>query len=108
MVKYLVSNFSSEITFSKLKNVLDIKDQHTIKNWIDGLEQSYLIKMIERFSPKLKESMIAPRKVYCIDTGIIGVISFRISENIGRVMENIVAMKELYIVLIIVKVWKIL
>ncbi|RLF30345.1 MAG: hypothetical protein DRJ99_02810 [Thermoplasmata archaeon] len=93
MVKYLVSNFSSEITFSKLKNVLDIKDQHTIKNWIDGLEQAYLIKMIERFSPKLKESMIAPRKVYCIDTGIIGVISFRLSENIGRVMENIVAIE---------------
>ena len=93
MVKYLVSNFSSEITFSKLKNILDIKDQHTIKNWIDGLEQAYLIKMIERFSPKLKESVIAPRKVYCIDTGIIEVISFRLSENIGRIMENIVAIE---------------
>jgi len=93
MVKYLVSNFSSEITFSKLKNILDIKDQHTIKNWIDGLEQAYLIKMIERFSPKLKESVIAPRKVYCIDTGIIEVISFRLSENIGRIMENIIAIE---------------
>ena len=91
MTKYLVSNFSSEITFSKLKNILDIKDQHTIKNWIDGLEQAYLIKMIERFSPKLKESIIAPRKVYCIDTGIIGVVSFRMSENTGRIMENAVA-----------------
>ena len=93
MTKYLVSNFSSEITFSKLKNFLDIKDQHTIKNWIDGLEQAYLIKMMERFSPKLKESIIAPKKVYCIDTGIIGVASFRLSENTGRIMENTVAVE---------------
>lgn len=93
MTKYLVSNFSSEITFSKLKNILDIKDQHTIKNWIDGLEQAYLIKIIERFSPKLKESIIAPKKVYCIDTGIIGVASFRLSENTGRIMENAVAIE---------------
>ena len=93
MTKYLVSNFSSEITFSKLKNILDIKDQHTIKNWIDGLEQAYLIKMVERFSPKLKESIIAPKKVYCIDTGIIGVASFRLSENTGKIMENTVAVE---------------
>ena len=93
MAKYLVSNFSSEITFSKLKNILNIKDQHTIKNWVDGLEQAYLIKVIERYSPKLKESMIAPKKVYCIDTGIISAISFRFSENIGKIMENMVAIE---------------
>lgn len=90
MAKYLISNFSSEITFSKLKNILKIKDQHTIKNWIDGLEEAYLIKVIERYSPKLKESIIAPKKAYCIDTGIIRAISFRFSENIGKIMENMV------------------
>jgi len=93
MAKYLISNFSSEITFSKLKNILNIKDQHTIKNWVDGLEQAYLIKVIERYSPKLKESIIAPKKVYCIDTGIISAISFRFSENTGRIMENMVAIE---------------
>ncbi len=90
MAKYLISNFSSEITFSKLKNILKIKDQHTIKNWIDGLEEAYLVKVIERYSPKLKESIIAPKKAYCIDTGIIRAISFRFSENIGKIMENMV------------------
>ena len=93
MAKYLISNFSSEITFSKLKNILNIKDQHTVKNWVDGLEQAYLIKVIERYSPKLKESIIAPKKVYCIDTGIISAISFRFSENTGRIMENMVAIE---------------
>jgi predicted AAA+ superfamily ATPase len=34
--------------------------------------------------------MLAPRKVYAIDTGLINTISFRSSENHGRLMENLV------------------
>lgn len=90
---YLVSNFSREITYTKLKNITDIKNVHTIKNYTGYLESSYLLIFIKKFSFKLKEQMMAPKKVYCIDTGMIFSIAFKFSEDTGRLMENIVAVE---------------
>lgn len=91
--KYLVSNFSNEISFNKLKNVFSIKKVGTIKNYVSYFEDAYLVIVLERFSFKLKEQIIAPKKVYCIDTGIINSISFRSSENIGKLFENAVCVE---------------
>jgi predicted AAA+ superfamily ATPase len=87
--RYLVSNTSSEISYRKLKNIFGIKGQHTIQDWISYLEKAYLLFIVERFSFKLKEAIMAPKKIYCIDTGIIGVISRE--QGISRLMENTVA-----------------
>ncbi len=93
IAKYLISNFSGEFTFGKLKNITAIKNVHTVKNYVEYLESSYLILPVKRFTFKLKEQMLAPRKVYCIDTGIINSIAFKFSEDIGKVMENLVAVE---------------
>ena len=93
IAKYLVSNSSNEITFTKLKNMTSIKNVHTIKNYVDYLSSSYLTIILERFSFKLKNQTIAPKKVYCIDTGIINSVAFKVSENFGKLMENLVAIE---------------
>ena len=93
MTKYLLSQFSSEITYTKLKNIMTIKNVHTVKNYVDYISRSYLLFILERYSPKLKKQIIAPKKVYCIDTGLINSIAFMASENKGRLMENVVAVE---------------
>ncbi|MGC8937152.1 MAG: ATP-binding protein [Candidatus Methanomethylicaceae archaeon] len=93
LARYLVSNSSSEFTYSRLGRLFDIKDVHTVKNYVEYIRDSYLIVTVERFSRKLKESFIAPKKAYCVDTGIINSIGFKISENVGRLMENAVAVE---------------
>jgi predicted AAA+ superfamily ATPase len=93
LTRYLISNFSSEISFNKLKNIFGIKDVHTLKNWISFLESAYLIFILERFSFKLKEQFIAPKKVYCIDTGLADVMGFKLMEDKGKLMENLVAVE---------------
>lgn len=93
IAKYLISNSSSEISFNKLKKMLNIKSVHTVKNYISYLENAYLIFLIERFSSKLKEQFLAPKKVYCIDNGIITALSFKLSQNKGKLMENLVAIE---------------
>ncbi|MEM4034993.1 MAG: ATP-binding protein, partial [Candidatus Micrarchaeaceae archaeon] len=90
LVKYLVSNFGKEITFRRLAGLLDIKNPHTASKYISYVVDSYLIILLERFSYKLKQQFIAPKKVYCIDTGIINTMAFNTSENSGRLMENVV------------------
>ena len=87
---YLISNFSCEFTYSKLSNIFNIKDAHTTKNYIEYLKESFLIIVIERFSPKLKQHIIAPKKIYVIDHGICNFLSFRLSKDFGKLMENIV------------------
>jgi len=87
---YLFSNFGSSITYQKLKNILEIKSVHTIKNYMDYLEEACLTFQLNPFSFRLKEQLSGRRKIYTIDSGLINSISFQFSQNMGRLMENIV------------------
>ena len=91
-VKYMISNFSKPFTYNKLRNVFGMKID-TVENYIGYMEDAYLIEIIKKFSFKLKEQRISPKKVYCIDTGFINIVAFRFFEDYGRVMENLVAIE---------------
>ena len=93
LTKYLVSNFSLEFTYSKLSKIIGIRDVHTVKNYIMYLEQAFLIRTLERFSFKLKQQIIAPRKVYVADHGFANFMSFKLGEDLGRLVENIVCIE---------------
>jgi len=90
MANYLLANFGQEISYSKLSNIFKIKDVHTTKNYVSYLSSTYLIFILERFSFKLKQQAIAPKKVYGIDTGLMNHLAFQFSENSGRLIENII------------------
>ncbi len=87
--RYIINNYSSEISYKKLGNILNISGNSTINNWISYFTDSYIFFVLERFSFKLKESIIAPKKVYIIDNGLININVF--DRNIGRLIENTVA-----------------
>lgn len=89
MAFYLASNYSSEFTYSKLAKITGLKDPNTAKNYVQYLQEAYLLAVIERFSQKLKQQIIAPKKAYCIDQGICNFISFSLSKNQGKLCENI-------------------
>jgi predicted AAA+ superfamily ATPase len=93
LAKYLVTNSSEEFTYAKLSRILGVKHVSTISNWVSYLEDSFLIFKLERFGFKLKQQFIAPKKAYCLDTGIVNSIGFRFSENKGRIMENAIAIE---------------
>jgi predicted AAA+ superfamily ATPase len=87
---YLITNFSSKYSITKLKNALDFRSKETVKKYIAFLEESYLIFSLNNFSFKVKEVLKIPRKVYVVDTGLINSVSHKFSENLGRLMENLV------------------
>ncbi|MCL6002421.1 MAG: ATP-binding protein [Candidatus Thermoplasmatota archaeon] len=90
LAKYLISNAGKEITYNSLKSVIDLQNVHTVSKYVNFVENSYLIFLVERFSFKLKEQYKAPKKVYSIDTGLTKATAFEIGGNRGRIMENIV------------------
>ncbi|MFA5961792.1 MAG: ATP-binding protein [Parcubacteria group bacterium] len=87
---YLFSNFGSRFTYRKLQKVFEIKSSHTVKNYVNYLEEAYLIFELLPFSFKLKQQLNSARKIYCIDNGMINAISFQNSPNSGRMLENLV------------------
>lgn len=93
LAKFLVSNSSEEITYSRLSRILGIKHVSTVSNWISYLENAFLFFKLERFDFKLKQQFIAPKKTYCIDPGIVDLIGFKFSENKGKMLENAVAVE---------------
>ena len=91
LARFLVSNCGNETSFSKLSRALGIKHVSTVSNWVSYLEEAFLMLKLERFDFKLKRPFLAPKKLYCADTGLLGVVGFSSSENRGALLENAVA-----------------
>ena len=87
---YLISNISTLISFNKLKELLKLGSVNTVKSYLDYLENSWLFFIINKYAYSIKEQQIAPKKIYCIDTGLTNSVGFNLSKNSGKLMENIV------------------
>ena len=92
---YLVTNFCSEFSFNKLKNILKFRSTNTVQKYLRYLEEAYLVFPLNRFSFKAKEQVKSPRKIYLVDNGFILAKAFRFSQNIGRLIENLVFVETL-------------
>jgi predicted AAA+ superfamily ATPase len=93
LARILASQFAREFTYSRLKDAVHLKDVHTVRKFVDYLESSCLFFVVERFSSKLRRQVLAPKKIYSIDTGLIHATAFRTSEDRGWLYENCVAVE---------------
>ncbi len=93
IANYLLSNHSNLMSFNKLKNIYNLKSIHTAKDYASYLEESYLFFFLKKMAFKQGESHVAPRKTYCIDTGLINALSLKFSPEWGKIYENIVAVE---------------
>lgn len=87
---YFMSNMASKFTFNGLKETFHLGSPNTVKSYVEYLEDSFLIFTINKFSYSLKKQFVAPKKVYCIDNGIVDAVAFQFSKNKGKFYENLV------------------
>jgi predicted AAA+ superfamily ATPase len=85
---YLMSNPTSQVSFNKLKEQFRLGSVNTIKNYIEYLENSWLIFTMNVYAYSVKRQQIAAKKAYSIDNGLINAIGFSFSPNTGKLMEN--------------------
>jgi hypothetical protein len=93
LAHYLITNHSNEFSYTKLKNILEFRSVHTVENYTEYLTEAFLMFSVDRFSFKLKEQMRSPKKVYAYDTGVINAVKLKTGKDIGRLMENLVAIE---------------
>jgi uncharacterized protein len=87
---YLISNPANLVSFNKLKEQLRLGSVNTISSYIGYMENSWLVFTINLYDFSVKKQQIAPKKVYCIDTGLINSVGFSFSPNTGKLLENLV------------------
>ena len=85
-----VSYFGAKFSYHKIRRIFEVKSVHTVKNYMDYLEQSYLVFQLAPFSFKHTEMVRQARKLYCIDTGMVNAIVPRVTVDRGRLIENAV------------------
>ena len=87
---YLMSNPANPVSYNKLKAQLRLGSVNTVKNYIEYMENSWLIFPINVYDFSLKRQQIALKKIYAIDTGLAKAVGFSFSSNYGRLLENLV------------------
>lgn len=87
---HLVNNFASLYTFNKLMKSLNLKSVHTVDKYTAYLEEAYLIFSLTRYSPKSRQRINSPKKVYVVDNGFVTAKAIQHSPDKGKLMENLV------------------
>ncbi len=65
----------------------------TAEKYVGYLTESFMLITLDCFSFKIPVQFKQNKKAYCIDTGLKNAVSFRISEDKGRLYENAVLME---------------
>ncbi len=90
LVYFISSNVAKEISFNSIKKLLNLGSSTTVKDYFDYLENSFLAFIIPKFDYSLKKQIYANKKMYLIDNALAINLGFRISEDLGRLLENMV------------------
>lgn len=90
MVYYLASNASKRFSYNSLAKTIGIKHTDTVKNYLEYIENTYLLFQTTKFDWSVKKQMASPKKVYFVDNAIIKKVGFNATSNIGQLLENAV------------------
>lgn len=86
---YLATNSTKQFSYRNLSKMLNCHI-NTITDYIGHLKSVFLFDELYKFDYSLKKQIANDKKIYCIDSGIAAAVSFRFSEEKGRMLENIV------------------
>lgn len=94
---YLTSNISNKLSFNKMVKYFKSRgikiSIQTLENYFYFMKDAFFFFDNLIFSFKVKDQLQYPRKIYCVDTGIANFIGFKLSEDLGKLYENVVAVE---------------
>lgn len=90
---WLVSNTGKPVSGNSLRKTFQISSSSSMMDYLSFFVDAYLFFFIPKFSYSHKVQVVNPKKVYCIDNGLIEVNSVSFSDDSGRMLENMVFMQ---------------
>lgn len=93
-IKRLAENVPKSFSVNKIYNELKSQGikigKNTLYNYLEYLENCYLIKLVKKHYNSVLKSDLGERKVYFIDNGLLNAIRAFDSKNFGALLENLV------------------
>ena len=86
---YLMTNISVIFSYNSVARALNLH-YDTVKKYAPYFEEVFLFFVVPYFSWKIKTTIKKDMKCYSIDTGLRNAVSFKFSEDLGKLAENIV------------------
>ena len=90
LVYYTVSNIGKPLTYTSLAKVIGVKNSTTVKNYLEYIENTYLLFSLSKLDYSVKAQLRNPKKVYAIDNALVSRLGFHFSGEEGRLLENMV------------------
>lgn len=94
---YMATNSAKNISHRRIVTALNLH-KNTVKEYISYMQEVFLFDDLFKFDYSLAKQYINEKKNYIVDTGLANAVSFRFSEDLGRILETVVycALKRSY------------
>lgn len=92
IISFVFANVSKQTSTYKLEKNFDISSQN-IRRYFEYFDEAFLLQFVSFFSYSVKKQIYNPQKIFAIDTGLRNAVSFKFSEDIGKLLENTVFME---------------
>lgn len=92
IANFSLANISGKISTYKLEKDFGISSPNS-RRYFEYFKEAFLLQFVSFFSYSVKRQMYNPQKVFSIDTGLRNAVSFKFSEDIGKLLENIVLLE---------------
>lgn len=86
---YLMTNISTLFSYNSVARSLNLH-YDTVKKYVPYFEEVFLFFVVPFFSWKIKSTVKKNMKCYSIDTGLKNAVSFKFSDDLGKLAENLV------------------
>lgn len=90
LVYYSISNIGKPLTYTSLTKVIGVKNPTTVKNYLEYIENTYLLFTLSKLDYSVKAQLRNPKKIYAIDNALVSRLGFHFSGEEGRLLENMV------------------
>jgi len=90
IIYFIANNFSKEISFNSLKKMTGLGSPTTVKDYLEFMENCYLIFLVEKQDYSFKKRIYANKKVYLIDNAFATYLNSKNTEGFGELLENVV------------------
>jgi predicted AAA+ superfamily ATPase len=90
VANFAMTNVSKEFSYENIAKTLKIKTNTTVKNYLENMEEAYLVFTLPKYDFSLKKQYTSNKKVYVIDNGLRNNVAFHFLDDNGKLLENAV------------------
>ncbi|MBI4645458.1 MAG: ATP-binding protein [Bacteroidia bacterium] len=86
---FLLSNIAKPVSMASLQKTFEISFELAC-TYFEYFKDAFLIFDLPSYSHSLKTQQKTLKKIYAVDTGLANIVSFHVSDDYGRLLENLV------------------